>query len=102
MPSYEQPQANEWVQPVVKDYKMACCDCGLVHNLDFRIHEGRVQFRARRNNRSTAMLRRRHKRELDEAKKRIADLEAAFEGLRKYTSKLMEQITPPPSEVSGE
>lgn len=58
MPSYEQPKANEWVQPVRKNYKMACCDCGLVHNLDFRIYKGRVQFRARHNKRSTAMMRR--------------------------------------------
>lgn len=58
MTRYLQPEANEWVQPVRRDYKMACCDCGLVHNLDFRIHKGRVQFRARRNYRSTAMMRR--------------------------------------------
>lgn len=58
MTRYNEPESNEWVQPVRKDYKMACCDCGLVHNLDFRIYKGRVQFRARRNKRSTAMMRR--------------------------------------------
>jgi hypothetical protein len=61
MGTYAKPKANEWVQPVRRDYKMACCDCGLVHNLDFRIVDGRVQFRVRRNNRSTAMVRR-HRR----------------------------------------
>lgn len=58
MTAFDQPEAGEWVQPVRQGYKMACCDCGLVHNLDFRIHKGRVQFRAFRNNRSTAMMRR--------------------------------------------
>lgn len=58
MGTYAKPKTDEWVQPVRRDYKMGCCDCGLVHNLDFRIGDGRVQFRVRRNNRSTAMVRR--------------------------------------------
>lgn len=49
---------NEWVMPRRKGYKFACCDCGLVHDMDFRIVKGRIQFRARRNNRSTAVMRR--------------------------------------------
>jgi hypothetical protein len=49
---------SEWQQPIRRGYKMACCDCGLVHTMDFRIYEGRVQFRAMRNNRSTAQKRR--------------------------------------------
>lgn len=48
---------SRWVQPVEQGYLMACCDCGLVHTMDFRIHEGRVQFRARRNIRATATKR---------------------------------------------
>lgn len=55
---YDDVKAGQWVQPVRKDYKMACCDCGLVHVLDFRICRGKIQFRAFRNNRSTAMIRR--------------------------------------------
>lgn len=49
---------TEWVQPIPEGYKMACCDCGLVHNLDFRVFEGNVQFRASRNARATAAKRR--------------------------------------------
>lgn len=52
--SYLKQEDNEWVQPVRKGYKLACCDCGLVHEMDFRIHKGRVQFRARRHNKATA------------------------------------------------
>lgn len=58
MSRFARPQPNEWIRPVSRDYKMACCDCGLVHNLDFRIVDDRVEFRVRRNNRSTAMVRR--------------------------------------------
>jgi hypothetical protein len=57
-PAYEQPEAGEWVQPIEEGYKMACCDCGLVHTLDFRVEDGRAQFRVFRNNRSTALVRR--------------------------------------------
>lgn len=54
---YPQVQAGEWVQPIRKGYKMACCDCGLVHVMDFRIYKGRVQLRAFRDNRATGQLR---------------------------------------------
>lgn len=56
---YRAVEDGAWVQPVRRNYGMACCDCGLVHRLDFRIKDGRVQLRARRDNRATAQLRRR-------------------------------------------
>lgn len=58
MSAYAQVADGEWVQPKSRGYKMCCCDCGLVHTMDFRIYKGRVQLRASRNNRSTAMVRR--------------------------------------------
>jgi hypothetical protein len=61
----------------MQGYKMACCDCGLVHDMDFvALRKGkdfpdgswtattldkakyRVGLRARRNNRATAAVRR--------------------------------------------
>jgi len=30
-------KAGEWVTPVRKGYRMQCCDCGLIHRMDFRI-----------------------------------------------------------------
>jgi hypothetical protein len=39
---------SRWLQPVRRGYLMACCDCGLVHRLDFRVVAGRAQFRAQR------------------------------------------------------
>lgn len=58
MPKYNEPKDGEWVQPVRKGYKMCCCDCGLVHNVDFRVKDGCIQFRVSRNARSTALVRR--------------------------------------------
>jgi hypothetical protein len=59
---------GEWLTPT-RRHKMACCDCGLVHKMTFRIVRierlnGRkygklaIQFKASRNERSTAGRRR--------------------------------------------
>lgn len=40
------------------EYRLGCCDCGLIHELQFRVKEGRIEFRASRNQRSTGQLRR--------------------------------------------
>jgi hypothetical protein len=55
---YENPREGEWQQPIRKGYKMRCCDCGLVHKIDFRVYNGRAQMRVFRDNRSTAAVRR--------------------------------------------
>lgn len=71
---------SRWVPPLHKGYKLACCDCGLVHNMEFRVvkvtktmrdgswtydlvrgQKYRVMFRAKRNKRSTSQIRR-HKK----------------------------------------
>lgn len=43
-----QVESDEWVQPIESGYVMRCCGCDLAHEMDFRIHEGKIQFRARR------------------------------------------------------
>ena len=53
---------SRWVQPIRRGYKLACCDCGLVHTTDFRVRDGRAQFRVRRNERSTGQVRRHMKK----------------------------------------
>ena len=55
---YNKVENGEWVQPIKKGYKMRCCDCGLVHTMNFRTRKGKVQFQAFRNERSTAQTRR--------------------------------------------
>lgn len=71
---------SEWIQPEMDHYRMACCDCGLVHNMQFKVmrvkedlgdgfkdvrptKEGQfvVQFRVSRNERATGQVRR-HKK----------------------------------------
>lgn len=68
---------SKWITPTMRSYKMACCDCGLVHEFKFEAlqkigdnddgswqaqpldtDEYRVQFKARRDARATGQVRR--------------------------------------------
>ncbi len=62
MASYDKPKAGEWVRPIHNGYKLACCDCGLVHRIDFRINEGSVEMKLERDKRATGQMRRHIKR----------------------------------------
>jgi hypothetical protein len=50
---WPEPGEDEWVRPVERSYKMCCCDCGLVHSVDFRVVNGLVEFRMRRDDEAT-------------------------------------------------
>ena len=56
---FKKPKPGEWVQPVRRAYKLACCDCGLVHSMHFRVWNGRVQWKAYRDEKATRLLRKR-------------------------------------------
>ena len=58
---YETAKDGEWIQPDRYGYRMMCCDCRLVHEFNFRIYRGRIQYRARRLPRATAAARRKRK-----------------------------------------
>ena len=36
---------GEW-QKLPPIYFIKCCDCGLIHRLEFRLHKNRLQYRA--------------------------------------------------------
>lgn len=65
VPYFQVCENTGWITPTMRGHKMACCDCGLVHNMGFRIVRierlnGRkhgklaVQIKASRNARATA------------------------------------------------
>jgi hypothetical protein len=62
---YIAEKPGEWIYPKKKGYKMMCCDCGLVHKIDFKhIPWGtgrKIIFRCRRDNKATAAARRKTK-----------------------------------------
>jgi len=55
---YPQVYEGEWEYPVRKGYKLQCCDCGLVHTFDFRLRNGKIEYRVYRDNRATGQVRR--------------------------------------------
>jgi hypothetical protein len=56
---YHQAEDGEWMRmPLRGAFKDACCDCGLVHTLHFRIIDGTLEMKAFRNVRATAAMRR--------------------------------------------
>jgi hypothetical protein len=51
-----------WIEPDPQQgHRMRCCDCGLVHVVNFRVQRGKVQFQAFLDKRATAARRRRLK-----------------------------------------
>lgn len=55
---YPTVKAGQWVYPL-EDYRMMCCDCGLVHRIQFQqTKDGGVRLRAWRDSRETARMRR--------------------------------------------
>lgn len=59
---YTQIYDGEWVEPKPqKVHKMVCCDCGLVHTINFRVVKGKVQFQAIRDKKATSNRRRNKK-----------------------------------------
>ncbi len=70
---YKQVTEGEWVQPVKNGYKMMCCDCGLVHIMNFRIvgKNHTIQLQAFRDDRKTAASRRTKSLKLKELTNKI-------------------------------
>lgn len=61
---YPQILEGEWIQPCRQGYTLACCQCGLVHSVDFKLArhvDGRgrvILFRCVVDHRRTGQIRR--------------------------------------------
>jgi hypothetical protein len=64
--TYDVIRYGEWTRPRMRNFRERCRDCGLIHRLDFRIVDGRIEFRTRREDRATAAARRSFKFTPDE------------------------------------
>jgi hypothetical protein len=62
---YRRIRDGEWVAPRRRGYKLMCCDCGLVHTVNFKIvtKGGRtfLSYQAFRDPHATALSRRKRK-----------------------------------------
>jgi len=54
---YTQRYNGDWVHWARKGHLVACCDCGLVHLMEPRVRNGRIEIRATRLKRNTAAKR---------------------------------------------
>lgn len=56
---YVQVFDGDWIRPLTRrNHRMKCCDCGLVHVINFRLRKGKIEFQAFRDERATAQVRR--------------------------------------------
>lgn len=65
---YKPAKDGEWLWPQRRGYRLECCDCGLIHVVNFRLvktpNGGRaIQFQAFRDNRATGQVRRHKSRQ---------------------------------------
>lgn len=58
MKQYEQIYDGEWFKWNWRGNKHQCCDCGLVHDVDYRVKNGHLEMRCYRNGRATGGSRR--------------------------------------------
>jgi hypothetical protein len=49
---------DEWYAIDWRRQREMCCDCHLVHDIDYRVKDGTLMFKARVNKRATAAARR--------------------------------------------
>lgn len=83
--------SGEWVQPRRRAYLLQCCDCGLIHRMNFRVlKNGRgafIQFQAFR---ATPQDIRKHRQMVSTVAKLLAPVEIAL--LRKKLQKTQAQF----------
>jgi len=56
---YAQVWSGIW-EDLPRAWDLACCDCGLIHGIEVRVHYGEPQIRMTVNKRATASYRRRN------------------------------------------
>lgn len=58
-------KVEDWFAPKMRGFRLKCCDCGLIHDIDWRHAEGNeLQMRIIRNERATAAARRNRKKKV--------------------------------------
>ena len=88
MSRYKQQFDGDIVRPRMKGYRVRCCDCGLVHIVDFFIRDKRVEYQVWRDDRATANARKRtlrHEPDLDTSGdnwREVRDARAEYEEMK--------------------
>jgi hypothetical protein len=57
--TYPTIEDGDWFRPTHRNHRHRCCDCSLIHDVDFRVvDDGKVEVRFTRHARATAAARR--------------------------------------------
>ena len=60
--TYYQITDGEWIEVPMRGFKEQCCDCGLVHRLNFKLNEkGKILIQTFRDGRATSGARKHFK-----------------------------------------
>ena len=66
---YKQVWSGLW-DDLPKEWSLACCDCGLTHNIEVRVKDGKPQIRMTVDKRATAAYRRYNQEHLSHVKRK--------------------------------
>lgn len=58
---YHQVHDGVWFKPTMKNHMEQCCDCGLIHKVEYRIVDGEIEYKAWRVKGETKEVRRRRR-----------------------------------------
>lgn len=61
MDKYKQVYEQEWIRIPFRGHKDACCDCGLVHVINYRLVEGTLEMQVEKIDKRATSARRRKK-----------------------------------------
>jgi hypothetical protein len=87
--TYDKQIQNKWLTPREEGFKLACCDCGLVHDVNFRVKDGRAQINfIRRNKSETTRIRKTHRIHSEIVNKVKETLNGTKEESREYSFQL--------------
>lgn len=59
--SYYHVTDGEWLPVQKRGFREQCCDCALIHRVNYRIVDGAIEVQSFRDNRATAAARRKRK-----------------------------------------
>ncbi len=62
MKPYDSLTDGEWCRPLMKGFRLGCCDCSLIHRINFRKLPRGIEFQVFRDEKETAAQRKLEKK----------------------------------------
>jgi hypothetical protein len=94
MTRYKQRKDGEGFEvPSSQIYRIACCDCGLVHDFVFVSQDGNpIGIAAKRNNRSTAQRRKNNNKWINLTSDQITNIAIQHQSLHQIAKSIQEEL----------